>query len=287
MCACGPKLPGSLQAWTLDPRSQFPLSQGQESRGGALECPQGSIWAINTIVRCGLSIDSSSWRICFCCGLPRSPAGPWDRRELFSEAELQMFWILNALDSQATWEDPIFHNSASISLPYHILPTQSQCEAPQCPPFSIPALVLLHVNIDSAPKMANSIQSRIICWPACLALLYSLRLENTSFSQYTVGNSSGDIHKMTRNDLRCRTVGVCLKSPHAQWKPTAGKLGFSWHKGTKFNNFGLLKKVLHFSLHLMSKACSGCLILGQTISLVGQARDKLRDSLISQPSYNI
>lgn len=78
-----------------------------------------------------------------------------------------------------------------------------------------------------------------------------------------------------------------MKNPHAQGKPTAGTFSLSWHKGTQFNNLAFLKEVLNFSLHLISKACSGCLILGQTISLVGQARDKLRDSLISQPSYNI
>lgn len=82
-------------------------------------------------------------------------------------------------------------------------------------------------------------------------------------------------------------VGSVSEKSTCSMKATAGKLGFSWHKGKEFNNFGFLKKVLHFSLHLMSKACYGCLILGQTISLVGQARDKLRGSLISQPRYNI
>lgn len=127
--------------------------------------------------------------------------------------------------------------------------------------------------------------------PACLPLLHSLLLENASFSRNTVGNSTGDT---SLDDSKwCKVQdwwgvgGVCMKSPHAQGKPTAGTLGLSWHHGTKFNNLGFLKEVLNFSLHLISKACSGCLILGQTISFEGQARDKARDSLISQPNYNI
>lgn len=50
---------------------------------------------------------------------------------------------------------------------------------------------------------------------------------------------------------------------------------------------GFLKNVLNFSLHSISKACSGCLVFGQSISLVGRVRDKWTDASISQPTYNI
>lgn len=66
-------------------RSQFPLSRGQERRGGV---PQA----------------------------PHPPAGHCDHREHSSEAELQVFWILPSPDSQAT-----FHSSPGLSLPYKLI----------------------------------------------------------------------------------------------------------------------------------------------------------------------
>lgn len=53
------------------------------------------------------------------------------------------------------------------------------------------------------------------------------------------------------------------------------------------NSIIFLREIFNCSLHPISKNCSGYLVFGQSISLEGRARDKLRDSLISQPSYNI
>lgn len=105
------------------------------------------------------------------------------------------------------------------------------------------------------------------------------------YSHEVVENSTGDSKWCEVLDW-WGVWGVCEKCPDSV-KAHCRKLGLSGHNGTKCNNLVFLKNILNFSSHPISKACSGCLIFGQSISLVGQARDKLRDSSISQPSYNM
>lgn len=196
---------------------------------------------------------------------------------------LPWFWDHKKMAPYCTTQ-PAFH------CPTHICPPNPRTAflmnlSILCPLFSPQPLfgcmvaliqLLRWLNPPPAGLAADLPASALCCW----GMLHSHETR-------VVGAHQGTFCKMIWNCRRCGTVEVCIWNIHISVKAHSRKLGLSWNNEAKFNNFGLFRKVLKFSLHPISKAYSGGLIVEQSISLVGWAGDKLRDALISQFSYNI
>lgn len=166
-------------------------------------------------------IHSSSWRICFYSGLPCSMSlwGPEIMENISLKLNSRCSGCCPPLTEAAKGRPHVPQLCQHLpSLHTSPTPAYSRCGEPKCPLLH-PSLVLLHVNIGSAPKVAKSTRSKPICWPACLCcpqcywtVLYSHEVQLRT-------------QQAIRNGVRCWIGGVCgecVRNVQTQWRPTAG-----------------------------------------------------------------